>query len=432
MPDLLLENPNPHLLDRVLSLADSKEVVAAEDIYTDKGVKLLARGSQLDRSMQERLLVHKLKRPLLQSLSVAEGVTVEALVLLAGVMLEEQSMLAPLCEQDAQVRLAKRLAAVPLDRVSLLLLTLSHHTEGAAMRHSLLVTLIALGLGRSMKLPVDIMGSLVTAALLHDVGELYIDPAVLEGSHKVTPDEWRSVAVHPVVGHRLLRETTGLGETAARIVLEHHERIDGSGYPRGLSGAVISPAGQVLAAAEMVVGLLGKTADSSIRLDLALKVVSSGHSPPIMLHLRDCLLPNSAMAGLPLYSNAGVLNELNQLIQTLAVTHGALERAKADAGSVRAQALIVDAEGRYGVVRQAFLRTGLGSIPAAEISAMLADTPAAELAEAMGIVAELNWRLRELSRFVALRIGMVPADERGGLEALLVALADPLKQALPA
>lgn len=432
MPDLQLENPNPHLLNRVMALADSKEVLAAEDIYTDKGVKLLSRGSQLDRAMQERLLSHKLKRPLVQSLSVAEQITAEALGLLVQILLEEQPMLVRLCSPYGVESLLAELAAVPLSKVSLLLLTLSQRTEGAAMRHAIMVSLIALSLGRSLKLPPDAMRQLAVAGLLHDIGELYIDPEVLADSHHVTPEEWRSLAVHPVVGHRLIRETTELGDVVARIVLEHHERIDGSGYPRGLVEAAISQAGQALAAAEMVVGLLGKVSDSSNRLDLALKVVSSGHTSAIMLKLRDSLVAESAMSGLSLFSAEGVIGALDRLVGSLNVIHGALTRAYGGAVALETRNLVAEAVDRFAIIRRGYLRTGLGSIPMAEIRTLLADTPPEELAEAMGIVDELNWRMRELSRAVALRISMLPADERNNLASLLAALSDPLAQHVPA
>jgi len=432
VPDLQLENPNPHLLDRVMALADSKEVLAAEDIYTDKGIKLLSRGSQLDRAMQERLLSHKLKRPLVQSLSVAEQITGEALGLLAQILLEEQPMLVRLCAPYGVESLLADLAAAPLSKVSLLLLTLSQRTEGAAMRHAVMVSLIALSLGRSLRLSPDAMRQLAVAGLLHDIGELYIDPAVLAASHHVTQEEWRSLAVHPVVGHRLILETTDLGDMVARIVLEHHERIDGSGYPRGLLEAAISPAGQALAAAEMVVGLLGKVSDSGNRLDLALKVVSSGHAPPVMLKLRDSLVAESAMCGLPLYSSEGVIGALDRLVGNLDIIHNALIRSHDEATVAETRELVAGAVERFGVIRRAFLRTGLGSIPAAEIRTLLADTPAEELAEAMGIVDELNWRVRELSRAVSLRISMLPVDERNHLAPLLSTLADPLAHRVPA
>ncbi|WP_269532271.1 HD-GYP domain-containing protein [Chitinimonas sp. BJYL2] len=432
MSEHLLDHANPHFVDRVMALADEGEVEVAEDIFTDTGVKLLAKGVKLTRSFQDRLLMHKLQRPLVQSLSVSDGITVDALMLLATMLVDEQPILARLVDKQGVAMLAQHLRNVRLDRVSLLLLTLAHRTEGAAMRHAVLVTLTALALAERLSLPEPDQINLATAALLHDIGELYIDPVVLSGGHLVTPDEWRALAVHPVVGRKLVADTTGLGPAVARLIGEHHERIDGSGYPRGLSGDEISPAGQLLAAAEMTTGLLGKASDTQARLDLALKVMSSGHAPEVMSCLRKALAGQAPSAGLALYTVSSVLTAVNRLVWSLDAVRAAISRAEVDADNLESRELVAEVESRFNGLHRAFLRTGLGSVPVSEISSALFDAAADELTESMGIIDEINWRLRELARFAALRIGLLKPVERHGLDSLLAAIADPLRQSHPA
>jgi hypothetical protein len=409
-----------------MSLADETEVYANEDIYTESGVKLLAQGHKLTRELQEKLGRHKLQRPLVQSLGVEGGVTREAIALLAQTLIEDQPLLEPICERGGMQALAAGLKEVPLDQVSMLLLTLAHRSAGEAMRHAVLVTLVATGLARRLATPAADLPVIAAAGLLHDIGELYVDPNVLEGSHMVSPDEWRSLALHPLIGQRLIRETTTLGDKVARMVAEHHERYDGSGYPKGLSGPSISRAGQLLAVSEMTVGLLHKALEAPIRLDLALKVISSGHSSELMNALRDALSSEPALQGIPLYSVPNVLAALNRFIMSMEAIQIALSRAEVDADNINSRELVTDAEARFYAVQRAFLRTGMGSVPVYEITSALFGAESDELIEAMGIVEELNWRLRDLARFVSLRTGLLLPTERNGLDTLLQALADPL------
>ncbi|MBV8466168.1 MAG: HD domain-containing protein [Burkholderiales bacterium] len=426
MPDSPLERPNPYLLDRVMSLADEAEVYANEDIYTESGMKLLAQGHKLTRALQEKLALHKLQRPLVQTLGVQGGVTREAISLLAQTLIEEQPMLEPICERGGMHALAESLKFVPLDQVSLLMLTLAHRSAGEAMRHAVLVTMVALGVARRLASPAADLPVIAAAGLLHDIGELYVDPNVLEGGHVVSPDEWRSLALHPMIGQRLIRDTTTLGEQMARMVAEHHERFDGSGYPRGLSGPSISRAGQLLAVAEMTVGLLHKALEAPIRLDLALKVISSGHSSEITGVLREVLANEPTLQGIPLYTVPNVLAALNRFIMSMEAIQAALSQAEVDADNINSRELVTDAEARFYAVQRAFLRTGMGSVPVYEITSALFGAESDDLIEAMGIVEELNWRLRDLARFVSLRTGLLLPTERNGLDTLLRALADPL------
>lgn len=189
------------------------------------------------------------------------------------------------------------LRSVPLDSVSLLLLTMGRRNHGGPLRHAVLVTLIALGLGRRLRVPEDTLCHLTTADLLHDVGELYLDPQTLDPDHHVTIREWRGIVAQPVLGFKLLKEVGGVGAEPARAVLEHHERWDGSGYPRGVLGKDTSLAGHLLATAEMIAGLLNKSGVDTRRAGIALKALSPGRSPEVLAALGGRSLSLDRTAG---------------------------------------------------------------------------------------------------------------------------------------
>jgi excisionase family DNA binding protein len=91
-----------------------------------------------------------------------------------------------------------------------------------------------------------------TAGALHDLGKIAVPDAVLRKPGPLAPDERRLVERHPEVGHELLQGTRSATlDLAAEIAWTHHERCDGSGYPRGLVGEAIPLVGRVVAVADV-------------------------------------------------------------------------------------------------------------------------------------------------------------------------------------
>lgn len=97
------------------------------------------------------------------------------------------------------------------------------------------------------------MGDPVTvrrAGLVHDLGRLGVPNTIWDKPTELTVAELERVRFHPYLTERMLASTPALARLGA-IAIQHHERLDGSGYPRGLTGAAISSEGRVLAAADM-------------------------------------------------------------------------------------------------------------------------------------------------------------------------------------
>ena len=87
------------------------------------------------------------------------------------------------------------------------------------------------------------------AGLVHDLGRLGVSNAIWDKPGALTPTERERVRLHPYLTERMLASSGALAPLGA-IAVQHHERLDGSGYPRGLSGDALTPAGRVLAAAD--------------------------------------------------------------------------------------------------------------------------------------------------------------------------------------
>ena len=89
-----------------------------------------------------------------------------------------------------------------------------------------------------------------TAALLHDIGNMAVPEHILASPNKLTPEEFERVKIHPRVGAEILRDVN-FGAPVAELVLCHHERWDGTGYPAGLRGEDIPAGARILAIADV-------------------------------------------------------------------------------------------------------------------------------------------------------------------------------------
>jgi HD-GYP domain-containing protein (c-di-GMP phosphodiesterase class II) len=115
--------------------------------------------------------------------------------------------------------------------------------------HNNRVAELAVRIGRAMELPTDTLRTLARAGMLHDVGKIGIPDAILSKPGPLDPEEWTVIKRHPALGRDILLRVPSL-HREADIVIAHHERVDGSGYPRGLRGDQIPLEARILAVAD--------------------------------------------------------------------------------------------------------------------------------------------------------------------------------------
>jgi putative nucleotidyltransferase with HDIG domain len=115
--------------------------------------------------------------------------------------------------------------------------------------HSRAVAALADMMTRKLGLADEERRNVHFAALLHDIGKVMVDPAVLRHKGLLGSDGWARLAVHPALGSELLRPIT-LWEGVLPAVHSHHERWDGKGYPRGLEGEQIPLGARIIAVAD--------------------------------------------------------------------------------------------------------------------------------------------------------------------------------------
>jgi putative nucleotidyltransferase with HDIG domain len=121
-------------------------------------------------------------------------------------------------------------------------------TIGYPDDHAIAVAECSLRIAVRLGLDPDVRRTIAAGALLHDVGKLRVDDRILSKPGPLTPDERRNVEQHPLEGERILQDS--VEPPVREVVLAHHERWDGAGYPQGLAGNDIPLAARVVAVAD--------------------------------------------------------------------------------------------------------------------------------------------------------------------------------------
>jgi putative nucleotidyltransferase with HDIG domain len=174
--------------------------------------------------------------------------------------------------------------------------------------HTRRVALLAVRVGEELDLPATRLRRLALGGILHDIGKLRVPDAILKKPGPLTDDEFRVIRRHPEWGAALLTEL-GFAPEVRAVVRDHHERLDGSGYPQGLVEAELSEEARIVAVCDVYDALVSprvyRDAWPAWRaLDLLRSETGTGFSPECVAALervleRDAAPEPQAAAGAP-------------------------------------------------------------------------------------------------------------------------------------
>ena len=142
--------------------------------------------------------------------------------------------------------------------------------------HQKRVALLATAIGQRIGLPEEQVQGLHYAALIHDLGKIYVPAQILNKPGRLNDIEFNLIKMHSKVGYDILK-TVDFPWPVADIVVQHHERIDGSGYPNGLIGTDILLESRILAVADVVEAMTShRPYRQALGLDRALQEIRQG------------------------------------------------------------------------------------------------------------------------------------------------------------
>lgn len=408
---------NPHALAVILEASETRSIIAATDIFDIRGNLLWARNQPVSADLQRRLMDRALKNPIETSLMAEDGVQPGTLREAIAGLIESDGALSPLLTPQAAA-LQRGAMALRLHPVAQLLLSVAQTARPAMFAHAIEAMAVA---GALMAASGTASGDEVTramaAGLLHDIGEMYVAPEFGEADAARTLDveTYRQLVVHPHVGQLLLRQLTDYPAEVVRAVAEHHERLDGSGYPHRLRDEQISPMGCLLAVTEEALAALRAPGATLHHASVALRVVP---------HEFDVYLAGplaSAARALPPMSARRSIEDLRQRLGRLdAALAKAPERVRAALPDPCGDPLRQTADLVLALVerlRQGWNESGLWSV----------ETLASEdLAEAEALQDALRARLLEIGRVARLAAAPVTEVDRDCVERICEILVEGL------
>ena len=281
-----------HYLRAITDMADRRTVVTQEALYNDRGIKLVDKGARVDSRLYDRLVKHKLRGSIDEHLAMDDMVNVQSIVQLAASQCEHDTLaylLVHTLEGMTAEKLLAPVRAMLLPPSLAFKLTVMREQHPVLFEHSVRMMLAAVYLGIKSGWSDRECVPLATAALLHDIGVLHMDPVWHDPANKMTAVGRQQLMAHPITAMLIIRGQNMFPRVVERAVLEHHECMDGSGYPRGLQGDQISLMGQILMVAEVVAAFFEKYANEAAAQRLSLTLRLNHRKFPAALIA--CLLP---------------------------------------------------------------------------------------------------------------------------------------------
>lgn len=281
-----------HYLRAITDMADRRTVVTQEALYTDRGIKLVDKGARVDSRLYDRLVKHKLRGSIDEHLAMDDMVNVQSIVQLAASQCEHDTLaylLVHTLEGMTAEKLLAPVRALLLPPSLAFKLTVMREQHPVLFEHSVRMMLAAVYLGIKSGWSDRECVPLATAALLHDIGVLHMDPVWHDPANKMTAVGRQQLMAHPIMAMLIIRGQNMFPRVVEQAVLEHHECMDGSGYPRGLQGDQISLMGQILMVAEVVAAFFEKYANEAAAQRLSLTLRLNHRKFPAALIA--CLLP---------------------------------------------------------------------------------------------------------------------------------------------
>ncbi|MBD3670083.1 MAG: HD domain-containing protein [Gammaproteobacteria bacterium] len=406
-----------HYVNHLRKAGEQHEIKAHEDVYSESGLKLISKNVTIDDELYDKLMQHKLLKPLDLSISVGDSLTVATLQDDFDQMFRSDALMSAILEHS---QIDKKLIAI-LKNIKFPdsiagKLTVMRTSDPDLYRHSLCTSLLAAYSGVVCGFGEKECIILATAGLLHDMGMLHIDPSIPTKKERLDLNIIKQISAHPIIAFMILQNFEEFRPFVTAAVVEHHERNDATGYPHQLDLDKLSPYGKVMAIVEVIASIYSKT--GSIRLALTVIRTRMEHYDPE--YLSDIIT-----ALLPLQSSTGSQDELTlrtNITRKLIIIHEAMNawqqpfmmvdakdaiKSPASLVTIRLETM------KISMIRCGLINTHLEHVGELNIKSMLEqyfDNDPQYLAELSILVDDHIYQLVELIREVLIRWPLMDAD----------------------
>lgn len=390
-----------HFTRAITELGDKRAVVAKQAIFNAQGIKIVEKGTAINASLYERLNAHKLPQRLEDSLATEGVVTGRSLRLDVELLLDQELFYSRMCAGPVnRTTWLDVIEKLPLPDPMAFQLTLARDVRPSIYQHSLramwtMIWLASQPSGKRFELT-----EAAAVGLLHDIGMLHLDPLLLDPKAVLTGAQRRQLYSHPIISMMLMERHHEYPKDVVRAVLEHHECLNGSGYPRALRGPHLSLMGRCMSLTEVITGMVnGEDTGGELRLGVLLRMNLHRYDKALIDRVMGLLMPDQdpiSQAVEPAEDPVQRLIEIHEAAadwpRDFALMPGITPERKADLGAVSQQ---VDQ------FRHTLVEAGLVPAQLVQLGDVAQDPMIAR--ELSLLAQEAAWQLRALSRQVRRR-----------------------------
>lgn len=232
----------------------SENDILARPIYDIEGRRLLNSGVSLRPSIVQKLHEKGISSVYIDD-EISEDIEVE------GILCEETRTRARLIVKEEMQRLSQKkeinysningivdsiLDEILSKKIDIINVKDIRMQSEKIFAHSVNVCVMAISLASRLSLPISKVKSIAVGALMHDLGKAFLSPEILSKKGDLSESERTELKTHPVVGYNMIKDDSDASATTKISILMHHEHIDGTGYPMGLSGDNIHYSARIL------------------------------------------------------------------------------------------------------------------------------------------------------------------------------------------
>ena len=398
-----------HFTKAVTEFGEKRPVVTTRAIFNTRGIKIVEAGVAVNSGLYERLMQHQLERPLEDSVASPPTVTGRMLRDSAAAQLKAFPLFASMAlDEETRALLLDTLERLPLPEPIAFQLTLAYEVRPDLFEHSVLSSMVAAWLAMETRISRATMATAATAGLLHDLGLLHLDPVLLSYRRNIDPAQRRQLYSHPLVSTVLIERHSEYPPEMVRGVREHHEFLDGSGYPASLAGEQISQVGRILALTELVAGSFAPGREAPVqRLSVQLRMNTHRYDEALVEKVLRILRPQPAEASTAIALLADPIEGLLAIYEALNAWPVGLEK-QPDLPSRRQQA-IRNIPRQVAQLQRTLARVG---VTPEQLSQLGTDALGIPLQTELTLLArEAAWQLGTLAQETRRHMGSHPGSE---------------------
>lgn len=273
-------------------------IIAVEDIQNSQGAILTKAGSKLDDKICEKIVNFKLLKPVEDSVTIEGQLDATTLLEDINACIKADPWLDEINQKLGNTDLLEHCCqtfsnfSVIQQKITVLKMMMPNMYEQSLL--SAYFSVICMSIKKQSK---SMVHQAFIAGLVHDIGLLHINQDIFTKKGGLDAAEWRQMQSHPVIGFEVFKRISSLPTPIKRAVLEHHESLDGSGYPRGISGDAISPLGQLISLLDNIIVIYRrkfKSIGRSLRDVMPIIQMSSHNYAPEAVSMAILLLKSAS------------------------------------------------------------------------------------------------------------------------------------------